>query len=353
MDKSEKTVAIDLLKKLIATPSFSKEEDQTAQILIAILEENGVQIHRSGNNVWAFNKTFNPDLPTVLLNSHHDTVKPAASYSLDPFLPQIIEGKLYGLGSNDAGGALVSLLITFLHFYSEENLKYNLLFVASAEEEISGKNGIESVLPQFENIALGIVGEPTLMQMAIAEKGLVVLEGTAYGKSGHAAREEGENALYKALEDIQWIKNHAFEKVSEQLGPVKMTVTQIEAGSQHNVVPDRCLFVVDVRVNECYSNRAIHKIIQENCQSEIKARSFRLNSSSIPAEHPLVQKGIELGLTAYGSPTLSDQALMNFPTLKIGPGDSARSHTADEFIYVNEIEQGIDLYIKLLTHLLY
>ncbi|HET8803409.1 MAG TPA: M20 family metallo-hydrolase [Aequorivita sp.] len=352
MDKSEKTTAIDLLKKLIATPSFSKEEDQTAQILIAILEENGVQIHRSGNNIWAFNKTFNPDLPTVLLNSHHDTVKPAASYSLDPFLPQIIEGKLYGLGSNDAGGALVSLLTTFLHFHPEENLKYNLLFVASAEEEISGKNGIESVLPQFENIALGIVGEPTLMQMAIAEKGLVVLEGTAYGKSGHAAREEGENALYKALEDIQWIKNHAFEKVSAQLGPVKMTVTQIEAGSQHNVVPDRCHFVVDVRVNECYSNRAIHKIIQENCQSEIKARSFRLNSSSIPAEHPLVQKGIELGLTAYGSPTLSDQALMNFPTLKIGPGDSARSHTADEFIYLHEIEEGINIYTQILNNFL-
>lgn len=352
MNKVLKSKGIDLLKQLIATPSISGEEEKTAEIIAIFLKMHKVKIYRSGNNIWAYNKHYDPILPTLLLNSHHDTVKPASGYTLDPFQPQVLAGKLYGLGSNDAGGCLIALLVTFLHFHALKNLKYNLIFAASAEEEISGKNGIESVLPQLGKIDVGLVGEPTLLQMAIAEKGLIVLDGTAYGKSGHAARDEGENALYLALKDIEWIKNHRFEKVSPLLGPVKMTVTQIEAGSQHNVVPDCCSFVVDVRTNECYRNEEIYNHIQKNCQSAIKARSYRLNSSAIKENHPLIQQGKKLGLSMYGSPTLSDQSLMNFPTLKIGPGDSARSHTADEFIYLEELEKGMDLYVELLTPIL-
>lgn len=352
MDKALKLKGIDLLQQLIATPSFSQEESETADIISAFLQMHKVEIYRFGNNVWAYNKHVDKTLPTLLLNSHHDTVKPTSGYTLDPFKPQVIDGKLYGLGSNDAGGCLVALLSAFLHFHQFENLKYNLVFVASAEEEISGKNGIESILPKLGKIDLGIVGEPTLMQMAIAEKGLMVLDGMAYGKSGHAARNEGENALYIALKDIEWIKNHPFKKVSTILGPVKMTVTQIASGSQHNIVPDRCSFVVDVRTNECYRNEEIYNHLQENCQSKIKARSYRLNSSSIGNNHPLIQQGKKLGLSTYGSPTLSDQSLMNFPTLKIGPGDSARSHTADEYIHLNELEKGMDLYVELLSPIL-
>jgi len=286
-----------------------------------------------------------------LLNSHHDTVKPAASYTRNPYEASIENGKLYGLGSNDAGGALVTLMATFLYFYNHENLAYNLIFAASAEEEISGKNGIVLLLPELGDIAVGIVGEPTQMQMAVAEKGLMVIDGVAKGKSGHAAREEGENAIYKAIQDVEYIKQLQLERVSLLLGATKTTVTQISAGTQHNVVPDECRFVVDVRTNECYSNQEVFEILQANTQSELKSRSFRLNSSSIPLNHPLVKRGQQLGLTHYGSPTLSDQALMSFPTLKIGPGDSARSHTADEFIYVQEMEDAFEIYKQLLENL--
>lgn len=341
------TSAITLLQSLIATPSFSKSEAITAQVIAAYLRENGVEVKQLQNNVWARNKYFNSAKPTILLNSHHDTVRPSAGYTRDPFAPTLEAGKLYGLGSNDAGGALVALLATFLYFY-ETTGNYNVIFAASAEEEISGVNGIALLLPELGEIAFGIVGEPTLMQMAVAEKGLMVIDAIAHGQSEHAARNEGENAIYKALQDVAWIQDYEFEKVSPLLGATKMTVTQIQAGSQHNVVPDRCSFVIDVRTNECYSNQAVFEIIQHHLQSQVIARSFRLNSSSISLAHPLVERGKALGLSYYGSPTLSDQALMPFPTLKIGPGDSARSHTADEYIFVEEIAQGIATYIALL-----
>lgn len=342
---------IDLLKSLIRTPSFSKQEDKTAEVLQAFFSKKKVTTARLGNNVWAKNEYFDEQQPTVLLNSHHDTVKPASGYTNDPFNAFEQDGKLFGLGSNDAGGALVSLIAAFLHFYHRQDLPFNIMLAASAEEEISGKNGIAALLPSLGDIWVGIVGEPTLMQMAIAEKGLMVVDGIAHGKSGHAARNEGENALYKALEDIEWIRTHDFERKSEVLGAVKATVTQIEAGTQHNVVPDRCSFVIDVRTNECYSNQEVFEILQANTKSELKARSFRLNSSGIALDHPLVKSGLELGWSYYGSPTLSDQALMSFPTLKLGPGDSSRSHTANEFIFLDEIRLGIEGYIGLLEHL--
>ena len=342
---------IELLKQLIKTPSFSKEEDTTADILHSFLGQHNILANRSGNNIWARNMDFDPNKPSILLNSHHDTVKPNKGWISDPFTPNISGDKLTGLGSNDAGGPLVSLIATFLHFYSRKDLPYNLIIAATAEEEISGANGIASILPELGHIDLGIVGEPTQMQMAIAEKGLMVLDCTAIGKSGHAARGEGINALYIAMEDIQWIKTYAFDKLSDQLGPVKMTATQIEAGTQHNVVPDRCRFVVDVRTNDCYSNQEVYEIISSHLSSEVTARSFRLNSSGIPKDHPIVVKGTSMGLGHYGSPTLSDQALMPFTTLKIGPGDSARSHTAEEFIMMDEIKAGIALYIQLLEGL--
>lgn len=346
-----KAGVINLLRELIATPSLSGEEGGTANLLAGFLQGYGVPVERELNNVWARNKSFDPELPTILLNSHHDTVKPSAGYTLNPYEPKEEEGKLYGLGSNDAGGALVSLLAVFMYFYDKPLSGYNVIFAATAEEEISGKNGVSSILPRLGKIDLGIVGEPTLMQMAIAEKGLMVLDCRATGKSGHAARDEGENAIYKAIKDIEWIRNFAFPRVSSFLGPVKMTVTQVKAGSQHNVIPDTCEFVVDIRVNEQYSNREILAYLEKNLASVVKPRSLRLNSSAISLEHPVVVRGMELGLDCYGSPTLSDQALMDFTTLKIGPGDSARSHTADEFIYTEEIERGIDLYIALLEGL--
>ncbi|MDZ7879905.1 MAG: M20 family metallo-hydrolase [Saprospiraceae bacterium] len=342
--------AIELLQNLISTPSFSREEDKTAAIIELFLQKRGIVTHRQGNNVWAKNAHFTEGIPTILLNSHHDTVKPVKAWTRDPFAPDIVEGKLYGLGSNDAGGCLVSLVATFCHFYAKK-LPYNLVLLASAEEEISGRGGVEAVLPNLPPIAVGIVGEPTLTQMAIAEKGLMVMDGVARGKAGHAAREEGINAIYIALEDINRLKNFQFEHISDILGVVKVSVTQIEAGTQHNVVPDECRFVVDVRTNECYTNAEIWTIAQQQVKSELKPRSMRLNSSKIALNHPLVLRGQFMGLSYYGSPTLSDQALMNFPTLKIGPGDSARSHTADEFIYVEEIEKGIDVYKKILTDL--
>lgn len=343
--------AIALLQQLISLPSFSRQEDKTADAIEYFFQQRQIPTQRQGNNVWAKNKYWDDAKPILLLNSHHDTVKPVQGWTKDPFTATLEGNTLYGLGSNDAGGPLVSLIATFLHFYEQQQLPYNLILAATAEEEISGSEGIAAVKEKFGKVAVGIIGEPTQMQLAIAEKGLMVVDGIAYGKAGHAARNEGENAIYKALADINWIQNFQFEKTSDLLGSVKMTVTQIEAGTQHNVVPDRCSFVIDVRTNEHYSNPAVFEILQRHCQSELKARSFRLNSSSIPLEHPLVQRGIQLGRTYFGSPTLSDQALLDFPTLKIGPGDSARSHTANEFIRLSEIEEGIKIYIQLLEGL--
>ena len=346
----EKAV-LSLLQQLISNQSYSREESASAEILNTFFAERNIPVRRKHNNLWVQNLYYEAKLPTILLNSHHDTVKPGKGWSKDPFHPEIEEGKLFGLGSNDAGGALVALIFTFLHYYQKENLPFNLIIAATAEEEISGKNGVAAILPELGDIALGIIGEPTSMQMAIAEKGLMVIDAEAKGKTGHAARDEGENALYRAVDDIQWIRQYKFPIESELLGPVKLTVTQIDAGYQHNVVPDSCKYVIDVRSNENYSNQQLFAILQKNLQAELNARSFRLNSSGISAEHPIVQQGISMGLTTYGSPTLSDQALMNFDTLKIGPGDSARSHTADEFIFLDQIEEGIDIYIKLLDNL--
>lgn len=342
---------ISLLQQLISTPSFSREESDTAQILADFFDKQGVSLQRQGNNVWAWAQAPNPDLPTILLNSHHDTVKPVSGWQRDPFQPRIEGDRLYGLGSNDAGGPLVGLIGTFLHFFGKADLPFNLVMAATAEEEISGKNGIASILPELGEITLGVIGEPTQMHLAIAEKGLMVLDCAARGKAGHAAREEGVNAIYEAMSDIDWFRNYAFPESSPMLGPVKMSVTQIQAGTQHNVVPDACSFVVDVRTNEFYSNQAAFEIIDAHTQCEVKARSFRLNSSRLPIEHPIVQKGLSLGRTTFGSPTLSDQALIPYPTLKIGPGDSARSHTADEYICLSEIEEGVELYTALLEDL--
>ncbi len=349
--RPETQVAVELLAGLISLESFSKDEDETADLIQDFLIAKGVTVERSGNNVWAKSKYFTSTKPTILLNSHHDTVKPASSYTKDPFEPHVEEGKLYGLGSNDAGGPLVSLIMTFLHYYDREDLAFNLVLAATAEEEISGVNGVTSILSELEKIDLGIVGEPTLMDMAIAEKGLIVLDCEAKGVSGHAARDEGENAIYNALAEIEKIKSFKFDKESQYLGPIKLSVTLIEAGTQHNVVPDRCKFVVDVRTTDAYSNKETVDILKENLELEIKPRSLRLNSSGIPQDHPIVKRGEELGMKKYGSPTLSDQALMNFPTIKIGPGDSARSHSADEYIFLDEIEEGIEKYIKLLDGL--
>lgn len=331
------------------TPSFSKEEGETATLIEQFLQENGVATNRHLHNVWAVNKYFDAAKPSLLLNSHHDTVKPNKEYTLDPFSAVENEGKLFGLGSNDAGGSLVAIMAVFLYFYEQQDMRYNLVFAATAEEEISGKNGIEALLAHLPMIECGIVGEPTQMQMAIAERGLLVLDMTTTGKAGHAAREEGENALYKALTDIDWFKNYRFEKISSLLGPVKMTVTVIETENKaHNVVPSLCRFVADVRVNELYTFEEILTTIQSNVQAEVVPRSLRMRSTAISMEHALVKAGLNAGRQYYGSPTTSDKALMPFQTLKMGPGDSARSHTADEYIYVNEINEGIDLYIELL-----
>ncbi len=345
--------AINLLKKLIATPSFSKEEQNTADIIDRFLESKGVRTKTHLNNIWAQNAFYDPAKPTLLLNSHHDTVKPNKGYTLDPFTPIEKEGKLFGLGSNDAGGCLVSMIAVFLYYYNYPNVKYNLVLAATAEEEISGHNGIEALLPRLGAIDCGIVGEPTQMQMAVAEKGLLVLDAVAQGRAGHAARNEGENALYKAVKDIQWIQSYQFSKVSDLLGPVKMSVTVIETDNKaHNVVPAQCKFVIDCRINELYSFEEILDVIKANIQSEIQPRSTRLRSTAISLDHPLINAGTKLGRTYYGSPTTSDKALMPFQTLKMGPGDSARSHTADEFIYLEEIKNGIDLYIQLLNQIL-
>ncbi len=347
------TDAVQLLKQLIATPSFSKEENDTAELLVRFFEARNIPCSRVGNNVYARNRHYDPARPSVLLNSHLDTVKPNKGYTLDPFTPLEKDGKLYGLGSNDAGGCLVSLIATFLHFYDQPCGRHNVVFAASAEEEISGVNGIELVLPFLGQLHYGIVGEPTRLEMAVAERGLMVIDCTALGRAGHAARNEGENALYKALDDIQWIRSRKFDRVSSLLGESRMTVTVIDTENrQHNVVPPQCRFVIDVRVNELYSFEEILADLKANLQSDFKPRTTRMKPSSIPLDHPLVQAGARLGRGYYGSPTTSDKALMPFPTLKMGPGDSARSHTADEYIYLSEIEEGIDTYIRLVEQIL-
>jgi acetylornithine deacetylase len=344
--------AVILLKDLISTPSFSKEENDTADILMAFFTKHDIKYARVGNNIYAKNRYYDSNKPSVLLNSHHDTVKPNKGYTLDPFTPLEKDGKLFGLGSNDAGGCLVSLVATFLHFYNDENTKYNVVFAASAEEEISGVNGIELVLPYLGNIDFGIVGEPTKLEMAVAERGLMVIDCTAPGRAGHAARKEGENALYNAVDDINWIRNYQFEKISDLLGESRLTVTVIETeNKQHNVVPAQCKFVIDVRVNELYTFEEILEALKVNLKSAFKPRTTRMKSTSIALGHPLVKAGLNLGKGYYGSPTTSDKALMPFPTLKMGPGDSARSHTADEFIYLDEIKDGIETYIKMVKQI--
>lgn len=341
--------AAGLLKKLISTPSFSTEEDKTAELIQRFFTANDIQSNRSLNNVCCINKHFDSTKPTILLNSHHDTVKPNPQYTKNPFEAIVEDGKLFGLGSNDAGGCLVCLIAAFCHFYEMENLKYNIILAATAEEEISGKNGIESILPLLPKIDFAIVGEPTLTNLAIAEKGLLVLDCVSTGKAGHAARAEGENAIYKALQDISWFQTYQFPRISETLGPIKMSVTSINTDNKaHNVVPAHCSFVVDIRVTNEYSHEEILETVKQHIQSEIKPRSMRLRSSKINMDHPVVQAGIKLGKQTYGSPTTSDAALIPAPVLKCGPGDSARSHTADEFIYLKEIEEGINTYIKIL-----
>jgi len=341
--------AIDLLKKLISTPSFSGEEDKTGDAIEGFLQGFGVKTHRQYNNIYAFNKHFDERKPTLLLNSHHDTVKPNSAYTKDPFDAHIEDGKLYGLGSNDAGGCLVSLLATFVHFYEKENLSHNIIMAATAEEEDAGKKSIRALLPILPNIDVAIVGEPTLMDLAIAEKGLVVFDGVVEGTPSHAAHPNDNNCIYNAIETLQWFRDYSFEKVSEALGEVKLTVTQINAGKQHNVVPAQVDLVIDVRVNDCYSNQEIADILQKEAPCKLTPRSLRLNSSCIDPEHDLVKSGLALGRKTYGSPTLSDQAALTCQSVKLGPGDSTRSHSANEYIFVREIEEGIDLYIKILT----
>ena len=340
--------AVGLLCRLIEVPRVSREETAAADMLQAYMQDElGLSTQRLGNNLWSVAPNFDEKKDTLLLNAHIDTVKPVAGWQRNPFKATREGSRIYGLGSNDDGASLVSLLHVFAAL-KEEKTRYNLVFLVSAEEEVSGKDGIESVLPLLPKINVALVGEPTGMQPAIAEKGLMVLDVTAHGKAGHAARDEGENAIYKALEDIEWFRNYKWEKISPLLGPVKMTVTIVNAGTQHNVVPDTCTFTVDVRSNECYTNRELFDEIGKNVKSEVKARSFRLGSSGIDENHPLVQKIVELGGKPFGSPTLSDQALMPFPSLKLGPGESKRSHSADEFVDFYEIEHAIETYLKLL-----
>src|ERR1700754_3103632 len=309
-------LAVTLLQQLISIPSFSKEEDRTADLINEFLQSHGVTTHRKLNNIWAWNKHFDPAKPTILLNSHHDTVKPNSGYTRDPYDAAIEDGKLFGLGSNDAGGCLVSLIAVFLYFYDKTELKYNFCLATTAEEEISGVNGLELIIPELGQLDFGIIGEPTLMQLAIAEKGLMVLDCIAHGKAGHAAREEGDNAIYKAMKDIEWFRTFRFPKESEVFGPIKMSVTVINAGSQHNVVPASCNFVVDVRVTDAYRNEEVLDIIRQHVQCEVTPRSIRLKPSKIEKEHPIVQAGLALRRTTYGSPTTSDQSLLDIQSLK-------------------------------------
>lgn len=343
--------AIELLKGMIARPSFSRDEKEVADFLQQAWEKAGYKVNRKGNNLWLIAPNFQLERPTILLNSHIDTVKPASGWTKDPFTPEESEEeRLYGLGSNDAGASVVSLYETF-RILSDKEQPYNLIFLASCEEEVSGKNGLESVLSELPPITFAVVGEPTGMHPAIAEKGLMVLDCVSIGKAGHAARNEGINAITLAMKDIAWFNSYQFPEKSDFLGPVKMSVTIIHAGSQHNVVPDRCEFTVDIRTNEFYSNEKLFELIQSQVDCEVKARSFRLNSSRTEIEHPFVQRAILMGKEPFGSPTLSDQALMPFPSVKIGPGNSARSHAADEYIGLMEIREAIDVYVRLLDQL--
>ena len=339
--------AVGLLKELITIPSISREESKAADKLEAFMIEKGLTTHREGNNIWSMHEPFDNNKPTLLLNAHIDTVKPASSWQHDPFTPAIEDDKLFGLGSNDCGGGLVSLLQAF-RILKDLNSPYNLVYLASAEEEVSGKDGISRVIPLLPKIDVAIVGEPTSMQPAIAEKGLMVIDAVAHGKSGHAARNEGLNAIYIAIDDIEWIRNHKFRNKSPLLGDTKMTVTVAHAGTQHNVIPDTCEFTIDVRTNERYRNEFLFAYLQKHLKSELKARSFRLSSSSIPINHPLVQKCLEMGMKPFGSPTLSDQALMPWPSMKLGPGNSSRSHTAEEYICLSEISDAIYKYVEIL-----
>ena len=340
--------AISLLLELIVTPSFSREENKTADRLEQFLAAEGVEVKRFLNNVWACNRHFNPAKPTILLNSHHDTVKPNPAWTRDPFTPMVENGLITGLGSNDAGGPLVSLIAAFLTFHDRVDLPYNLVLAATAEEEISGKNGIEALWPHLPPINCAIVGEPTNMEMAVAEKGLMVLDCVAHGKAGHAAREEGVNAIYEAMPDIEWFRTYRFPKVSEMLGPVKMSVTVINAGQAHNQVPPECRFSVDVRVTDAYTLEEILDVIRQHVSCVVTPRSMRLRPSGIPSDHPLLWAGKKCGCALYGSPTSSDQALIPVPSVKIGPGDSARSHAADEYIREEEIVAGIGRYCAIL-----
>lgn len=343
----------NLLAQLLACPSFSKEEQGTAAIIQDFLQAKNIPFHTVGNNVWATNKLFDAAKPSILLNSHHDTVKPNASWTHEPFAATVQDGKLIGLGSNDAGASLVCLITTFCSFFEQE-LPFNLVLAATAEEEISGSGGIVSVLnsADFPAISWAVVGEPTDCQLAIAEKGLMVIDAEVKGVAGHAARNEGVNAIYLALEDINKIKSFEFPEVSPVLGPVKCTVTVIQAGKQHNVVPDACHYTIDCRVNECYSLEQVLTTLRGMVSAELTPRSIRLQSSKIPDGHPVLAAAATLGIPTFGSPTLSDQALMNFPSVKIGPGHSGRSHTADEFIYLEELKQGIQTYQHLLSQLI-
>ena len=354
MDSKERTSyvaeAVDLLKRLIATPSVSRQEDVAANIMETALEKYGFECRREKNNVWAVSPDYDETQPTVLLNAHVDTVRPVSTWKRDPFVPDLSDGRLYGLGSNDCGGGLVSLLQVF-RVMSSRVRQYNLVYLASAEEEVSGNDGLSRALPLLPKIDVAVVGEPTGLQPAIAEKGLMVLDITAHGRSGHAARNEGVNAIYEALDDMLWLRDFKFEKVSSLLGPTLMTLTVVNAGTQHNVVPDRCDMVVDVRTNELYTNEEVFDIVRSHMRSDVSARSFRLHPSHIDENHPLVRRCVEIGLKPFGSPTLSDQALMPFPSLKLGPGESARSHSADEYVRIDEIENAISTYIELLDGL--
>lgn len=339
--------AVQLLKKLIATPSVSRNEKETADIMEQTIRSYGFEPQREANNLWIIDPHYDESRPTLLLNAHIDTVKPVASWSRDPFSPDVEDGVLYGLGSNDCGGGLCSLLQIF-RMLTEKPQSYNLIYLASAEEEVSGKDGITRALPLLPHIDLAIVGEPTGMNPAVAEKGLMVLDVIAHGKSGHAARNEGVNAIYEALDDMRWIRDYKFEKVSEFLGPTKMTLTVVNAGTQHNVIPDKCTMLVDIRTNEFYDNEEVYEFIRQHLKSEVKAHSFRLKSSRIDPEHPLIRKCVAMGMKPFGSPTLSDQALMHFPSFKLGPGESSRSHSANEFIRISEIRDAIAKYETLL-----
>ena len=339
--------AVELLKKLIATPSVSRNEKDAADIMEQTIRSYGFEPQREANNIWIIDPHYDESRPTLLLNAHIDTVKPVASWTRDPFSPDVEDGVLYGLGSNDCGGGLCSLLQIF-RMLTEKPQHYNLIYLASAEEEVSGKDGITRALPLLPHIDLAIVGEPTGMNPAVAEKGLMVLDVIAHGKSGHAARNEGVNAIYEALDDMRWIRDYKFEKVSEFLGPTKMTLTVVNAGTQHNVIPDKCTMLVDIRTNEFYDNEEVFEFIRQHLKSEVKAHSFRLKSSRIDPEHPLIKKCVAMGMKPFGSPTLSDQALMHFPSFKLGPGESSRSHSADEFIKISEIADAIAKYKELL-----